>query len=181
MAVLDIRTYGDPVLRQQSKPVGQIDELVRKLAQQMAETMYEGHGVGLAAPQVGRLHRVVVVDTSLGEDQDHPLLLINPRIAEVEGEETMEEGCLSVPEIFESVARAAKVAVEYQDLGGQPRRLECDGLMARVLQHEADHLDGILFIDRVSLLKRQLLRSKLKELAEQPGARSPESNGKVII
>jgi len=179
--VLEIRTYGDPVLRRRSRSVAQIDESVHQLARELTETMYEGHGVGLAAPQVGRLQRVIVVDTSLGEDQDHPMLLVNPRIVEAEGEEAMEEGCLSVPDVFESVARAAKVTVEYQDLNGQVKRLQCDGLLARVFQHETDHLDGILFIDRVSLLKRQLLRNKLKELAQQSGPRLPESKGKVVI
>lgn len=181
MAVLDIRTYGDPVLRKQAEPIVEIDGTIEQLVQDMVQTMYEDNGAGLAAPQVGVSQRIIVVDMSLGQDLDHAMPLINPQIVEAEGEEMMEEGCLSLPDIYENVVRAQEIAVEYQNLTGEAQRMQCDGLPARIIQHESDHLDGVLFIDRISLLKRQLLRSKLKKLAQEVGHYTPKRSDKVLI
>jgi peptide deformylase len=178
---LGIRTYGDPVLRAQAEPVARIDQTVEQLVQGMVETMYEDHGVGLAAPQVGTSQRLIVVDLSLGQDQDHPLPMINPRIGEAEGEEALEEGCLSLPDIYETVVRAARITVAYQDLAGEGKQMDCNGLLARIVQHETDHLDGMLFVDRISLLKRQLLGARLRRLAREGGRHATQSSGKVLI
>lgn len=178
--MLHVRTYGDPVLRLRAEPVAEISQAVEQLVREMTETMYADHGVGLAAPQVGTSQRIIVVDTSLGEDRDHPTAMINPQILEAEGEEAMEEGCLSVPDVFETVVRASRVTVGYQDLAGQTRQMACEGLLARIVQHETDHLDGILFVDRISLLKRQLLGGKLKQIS-QDGPQASGDKGRVLI
>lgn len=149
MAVLKIRRAGDGVLKEVCRPVERIDRKLKGLLDNMAETMYLADGVGLAAPQVGETVRAVVIDVGEGLVE-----LINPVIVEREGEETDSEGCLSVPELTGEVKRAKKVTVEYSDRRGKPRRLTGEGLLARAVQHELDHLDGILFIDRAESLKR---------------------------
>lgn len=149
MAVLQIRRAGDKVLKEVCRPVEKIDRRLKSLLDNMAETMYLADGVGLAAPQVGETVRVVVIDVGEGL-----LELINPVIVAHEGEETDAEGCLSVPELTGDVKRYKKVTVECLDRRGKKRKLVGEGLLARAMQHELDHLDGILFIDRAESLQR---------------------------
>jgi peptide deformylase len=156
MAVLEIRMMGDPVLRERAAEVVAVDEELRRLARSMFDTMYEAEGVGLAAPQVGVARRLIVVDSR--EDGAEPVALVNPRVAEASAEpDRAEEGCLSIPGLREVVERPARVTVEALGLDGEPVRIETDGLLARILQHEIDHLDGVLFLDRVTPLKRRML------------------------
>ncbi|HXK56359.1 MAG TPA: peptide deformylase [Gammaproteobacteria bacterium] len=170
MAILNILHFPDPRLRNRAKPVKQVDNSVRKLVSDMFETMYKAPGIGLAATQVDDSRQVIVIDIS--EEHDQPLCLINPEILESEGEESMDEGCLSVPGVYEKVIRADKVKVRALDQQGQPFEMEAEGLLAVCIQHEMDHLDGKLFIDYLSNLKRQRIRKKLiKEgRQEKPGA-----------
>ena len=167
MAVLRIRKYGDPVLRRKAERVEDIDDEIRRLAQDMMETMYAYGGVGLAANQVGELRKVVVVDISPHDPTFKPLILINPVVVEGYGEEGFEEGCLSLPDITAEVIRPAQVLVRAISLEGDEVEIEADGLLARVLQHEIDHLDGVLFIDRLPFIRRRLLRGQLKKLEEE--------------
>ncbi len=162
-----IRLYGDPVLRQTAKPVTDFSEMLRNFAEGMVEALMEQEGLGLAAPQVGVADRVVVIDRRLGEGGNDFWVLINPEIIGLEGECTIEEGCLSVPTIWEDVVRPEFVRVKYQDIEGVERVAELEGMAARVVQHEADHLNGILFVDRLSTVKRQLLAKSLKSIAEK--------------
>jgi len=170
MAVRRIRLLGDPVLRARAEPVGAVDHEVRALVRDMFETMYEADGVGLAAPQVGVKRRVIVVDP---QDPDvEPLALIDPEVVSTSGEpDRAEEGCLSLPGLREVVERPATAVVSGLDPDGNEVRVKADGLLARVLLHEVDHLDGVLFIDRVSPLKRKMLLKKWKkqELEEPVG------------
>lgn len=161
MSVLKILTYPDPVLKEKSKPVEFINEKIKKLAEDMIETMYAAPGIGLAAPQVGESLRVITVDvTRKGEDL---IVLINPEIISGEGECTEEEGCLSVPDLKEIVQRKEKVLVKGLDIQGRKIQIPAEGLLAIAFQHEIDHLDGILIIDRVSRLKRDIFKKKLKK------------------
>jgi len=161
MARLEILRYPDPRLREKARPVARVDGHVRRLAEDMLETMYAAPGIGLAATQVGVPKRVVVIDVS--EDRSQPLVLINPEIVAREGEEEMEEGCLSVPGIYERVRRAARVRVRALDREGRPFEREADGLLAVCIQHEIDHLDGKLFVDYLSELKRSRIRKRLEK------------------
>jgi len=156
MARLEIRMLGDPVLRERAVEVDAVDDELRRLASAMFDAMYEAEGVGLAAPQVGVTRRMIVLDTR--EDDVAPMALVNPRVV-IEASQTdrAEEGCLSMPGVREVVERPVAVTVEALDLDGQPILIEAEHLLARVLQHEIDHLDGIMFFDRVSPLKRRLL------------------------
>ncbi|MCK5120128.1 MAG: peptide deformylase [Candidatus Latescibacteria bacterium] len=167
MSVLPIYTYGDPVLRREAKPVERINHELRTLLRDMAETMVYGKGIGLAAPQVGESLSLMVVDLSLGEEPNKAIALINPRILGKEGEQSREEGCLSIPDIHGDVIRAAEIGVRFHDLEGQERELECRDLLARVILHEVDHLQGRLFVDRLSPLKRRMLQGKLRKLAKE--------------
>ena len=163
MAIRPIRTYPDAVLKRVSDPVEAIDARVRALLDDMAETMYAANGVGLAAPQVGVGQRVIVVDPR--QDEVKGFALVNPVVVERSSElDRAEEGCLSIPGLQEIVERPAQVTVEGLDPDGNIVRMAAEGLLARVLQHEIDHLDGVLFIDRVSPLKRKLLIDKWKKL-----------------
>jgi len=163
MAVREIRILGDPVLRTPAEPVAEVDDEVRQLIDDMLETMYDADGVGLAAPQVGVSRRVIVIDVR--EPDVAPFALVNPVIVERADEvERGEEGCLSIPGLRDIVERSAKVVVEGLDRDGLPRRIEAEGLLARALQHEVDHLDGILFIDRISPLKRQMLLKRWQKM-----------------
>lgn len=144
MAVLSIRTIGDPVLRTEAKPVDEVTDKTKELIKNMQDTMYDASGVGLAAPQIGVLKRIIVVDVGEG-----PLTLINPEIVESSGSEIDEEGCLSIPNENGNVERAARVVVEALDRDGREVEIEAEGLLARALQHEIDHLAGILFVDKV--------------------------------
>jgi peptide deformylase len=163
MAVLEILHYPHPILKKKSQPIQKIDEAIHKLVGDMVETMYAAPGVGLAAPQVGQPLQLAVVDISRADQPKNPMVLINPEIVVTDGECTWEEGCLSVPDCIEEVKRSKKVVVRCQDLEGNPVEIAGEDLLAVALQHEIDHLNGILFIDRVSPLKRDLFRKKLKK------------------
>jgi peptide deformylase len=155
----EVRLLGDPVLREKAAPVAQISDETRQLIRDMFETMYAEDGVGLAAPQVGISERIIVVDPQL--DDLPPFALINPEIVELSKEtEKGEEGCLSIPGLRDIVERAYKTVVRGTSETGESRELELIGLPARIIQHEVDHLDGILFFDRLSALKRKMLLSK---------------------
>ena len=171
-APLQLRYYGDPVLRKRAEPVAEITEAERQLAEQMLETLHAtGNGIGLAATQVGILKRLIIVDIGEEDDEDYaPLVLFNPELLSSEGEIVAEEGCLSIPDVTADVKRPEKIVVEGIDAENESIRIEADGLLARVLQHEIDHLNGVLFIDRISGLKRRLLSDELTRLqkAEKP-------------
>jgi len=163
VTVRQLHLLGSPVLRQRAPAVARVDDVVRRLVDDLFETMRAAKGVGLAAPQVGASQRVAVVD--VGEEFPPPLVLINPRIVESGAEvELAEEGCLSIPEIFGDVERPARVVLEALDREGEPYRVTVSGYKARAVQHEIDHLDGILFLDRLSAVKRGLLLAKWKKL-----------------
>jgi peptide deformylase len=157
-----LHLLGSPVLRQRSTPVAAVDDAVRQLVDDLFETMHAAKGVGLAANQVGVARRVAVVD--VGEDDPPPLVLINPRIVETSDVvEVAEEGCLSIPDIYGDVERPLRVTLEALDRDGRPYRLELTGFKARAVQHEIDHLDGVLFLDHLSAVKRGLLLAKWRK------------------
>ena len=167
MSVLEIQVLGSPILREPTTSVAEITDDVRRLLDDMFETMHAANGVGLAAPQVGRRERVAVIDVG-----DGPLVVINPEIVKAEGSERAEEGCLSIPEIYGEVERAARVTVRALNAQGEPFELEASELLARCLQHEIDHLHGRLFIDYLGFLKRRKAMAKWDELkADFPGNR----------
>jgi peptide deformylase len=166
MAILDILHFPDPRLRNKAKPVAQVDDSIRRLIDDMLETMYQAPGIGLAATQVNVAKRVVVIDIS--EERDEPLCLINPEILAKEGVEQMEEGCLSVPGVYELVSRANQIRVSALDREGNHLEMEAEGLLAVCIQHELDHLEGKLFVDYLSSLKRQRIRKKLEKESRQP-------------
>lgn len=163
MALLPILRFPDPRLKKQAAPIGKIDDSIRRLARDMAETMYEAPGIGLAATQVDIHRRLIVIDIS--EARDQLLVLVNPELIEHDGDQICEEGCLSVPGIYEKVARAEHVVVRYQDIDGETRTIEADGLLAVCLQHEMDHLQGKVFVDHLSLLKQTRIKAKLAKQA----------------
>jgi peptide deformylase len=165
MAVREIRIIGDPVLTRKAEPVAVVDEEIIRLARDMVETVHAAPGIGLAAPQVGVGKRVIVVDASVGENPADLHILINPEIVAKEGEAVCEEGCLSVPDIREKVVRPYRVKVRGLDLEGRPIEVEGEDLLARALCHEVDHLDGILFVEKLSPLKRALIKNKFKRSA----------------
>jgi peptide deformylase len=177
MAILDILRFPDPRLRIKAKPVTEVTESVRKLIDDMFETMYAAPGIGLAATQVNVAKRVIVLDIS--EEHDAPLALINPEILEKEGEEQMDEGCLSVPGVYEPVIRAERICVRALDRDGNSFEQEVEGLLAVCIQHEIDHLDGKLFIDYLSNLKRQRIRKKLEKEGRQAEGQA-QSSGSTI-
>jgi peptide deformylase len=162
--VRDILIWPDPVLKQKARPVAKVDDTIRVLVKDMFETMYAAEGVGLAAPQVGVLHRVIVLDTTPRQPESRPIAMINPEIIGMEGETTYTEGCLSIPGEAEDVDRAAVVTVKFLDEQGQEQTLRCDGLLSIAVQHETDHLNGTVFVDHVSTLKRELIRNRMKRL-----------------
>lgn len=165
MAVREIRLLGDPILRQEAGEVVRFDEELRALVRDMFETMYHAEGIGLAAPQIGISSRVIVLDLRREDAEDEPMALVNPRLAWTSEETAKQpEGCLSIPGLEEVVERPARVVVEASDPEGRPLEIEAGELLARALQHEIDHLDGILFIDRVSPLKRRMLMKKWKKI-----------------
>jgi peptide deformylase len=159
--MVEIRLLGDPVLRQKAEGVEAFDDDLRQLVHDMFEVMYAEEGIGLAAPQVGVSKRFFVMD--VGEPGTRAQAIVNPVIVEQSGSERGEEGCLSLPGLIGEVERAAKIVVEGHDPEGNPLRLEASDLVARCVQHEIDHLDGVLFIDRLSPIKRKLLLSKWKK------------------
>ncbi|MBZ0142524.1 MAG: peptide deformylase [Rhodocyclaceae bacterium] len=163
MALLPILRYPDPRLHKKAVPVLWVDETVRKLIADMAETMYEAPGIGLAATQVDEHKRVVVIDVS--EDKSKLLALVNPEILERSGEQVCEEGCLSVPGIYDKVTRSERVRVRALDAQGEPFELEAEGLLAVCIQHEIDHLDGKVFVEHLSQLKQSRIKAKLAKQA----------------
>lgn len=169
--VREILIWPDPILKQKARPVAKVDDKVRALVKDMFETMYAAEGVGLAAPQVGVLQRVIVLDTSPSQEGSKPVAMINPEIIGMEGETTFAEGCLSIPGESEEVDRAARVTVKFLDVDGQEQSLACDALLAIAVQHEVDHLDGIVYVDHVSTLKRELIRKRMKRLKSEKPAR----------
>ena len=179
MTTLDILHFPDPRLRNVARPVEQVDDSIRQLVDDMFETMYAAPGIGLAATQVNVDKRVIVIDIS--EAKDHPLCLINPEILGLEGVEEMEEGCLSVPGVYETVQRANQVRVRAVGRDGEPFELETDGLLAVCIQHEIDHLDGKLFVDYLSQLKRVRIRKKLEKEQRQSAEHPAERAGSRVI
>lgn len=162
--IREILIWPDPRLKEKAAPVAQVDGSVRTLIDDMFETMYAADGVGLAAPQIGVLQRVIVIDTSPAEDGGEPLALVNPEILERSGTTQWREGCLSIPGEAEEVTRAAWVKARYLDRDGVEQEIEASGLTAIALQHECDHLDGVLFVDYLSTLKRELIRKRMRRL-----------------
>jgi len=173
MATLEILHFPDSRLRTRAQPVEQVDEGVKKLIDDMFETMYQAPGIGLAATQVNVHRRVVVIDIS--EEKDQPLAFVNPVITHTAGSEEMEEGCLSVPGIYETVQRAESITVTALDRDGQPFELQADGLLAVCIQHEIDHLDGKLFVDYLSNLKRERIRKRIVKSKREQAAPAPSS------
>jgi peptide deformylase len=165
MAQLNILRYPDPRLKKRAAPVKRVDERIRKLVRDMAETMYAAPGVGLAATQVDVHLKVIVIDISPGKD--HLLVLINPEIEERRGESTLEEGCLSVPGIYDTVARSEWIKLRALDAEGKGFELEADGLLAVCIQHEMDHLEGKMFVEYLSRLKQTRIRTKMLKLERQ--------------
>jgi peptide deformylase len=164
VAVLDLKYYGDPVLRKVASPIKDLNGDTAAMAGDLIETMRQEKGIGLAANQIGRAIRMYAVDPSVVDPREKPFVLINPKIIEAAGEHTGEEGCLSFPGLYEIVSRPNHVLVEALDINGNPMRLEREGLIARVLLHEYDHLEGKLFIDYFGFLQRQLYRNRLRRL-----------------
>lgn len=165
MAILNVLHFPDPRLRNKALPVENVDDNIRSLIDSMFETMYDAPGIGLAAVQVNVPKRVIVVDIS--EEKNAPQCFINPQILAREGEEQFEEGCLSVPGIYEPVKRSKSIKVQALDREGKPFELETDGLLAVCIQHEMDHLDGKLFVDYLSEIKRTRIRKKMEKLRRQ--------------
>ena len=164
MSILTILHFPDPRLRNKAVPVTVFSEEIRTLVDDMFETMYQAPGIGLAAVQVEVLKRVIVIDIS--EDKSQPVCLINPEILERHGEEKMEEGCLSVPGIYDMVKRAERIKVRAQNVEGKTFELDVDGLLAVCIQHEIDHLEGKLFVDYLSEMKRKRIQKKLEKLRQ---------------
>ncbi len=180
MALLEILHFPDTRLRNVATPVQVVDDELRQLIDDMLETMYAAPGIGLAATQVDVPKRLVVIDIS--KDQDQPVVLVNPEILELEGVEEMDEGCLSVPGIYESVERAERVRVRALDRDGDLFELETDDLLAVCIQHEIDHLNGKLFVDYLSPLKRQRIRKKLeKQRRHGDEGVEPETHSEPVI
>lgn len=161
MAILDILNYPDPRLYTVAKPVKEVDASIRRLIDDMAETMYDAPGIGLAATQVNVHQQVIVIDIS--EDKQNLQVFINPQLVSKSGTQDFEEGCLSVPGIYDTVTRAEKITVEALDRDGKPFTLEAEGLLAVCIQHEMDHLQGKVFVDYLSQLKQVRIRNKMKK------------------
>jgi peptide deformylase len=172
MAVLPIRIYPDPVLRAKCREVTDFDAGLRKLAADLVETMHAAPGVGLAAPQVGVDLRLAVVDLSVGEDLKQLFIVVNPEVADREGSEVAEEGCLSLPGISDKVERPTRVRVRALDLEGKPVEIDAEDWLARAFCHEIDHLNGILFTDYLRGLRKERAKRQLKRLAEDQEVRS---------
>ncbi len=172
MSLRTIITYPNPILRKKAEPVEAFDNKLKTLVNDMAETMYDAPGIGLAAPQIGESLQLIVVDISKEDEEKRFMVMANPVITESEGNQLDEEGCLSVPELTSKVKRFKKITLSYQDVEGNKKELVTEDRFAVVLQHEIDHLNGILFIDHLSSLKRSLYKKKMKKLLaaykEQP-------------
>lgn len=167
-----ILTYGSAALRNRALPVTQVTEEIRRLVREMLDTMYAANGVGLAAQQIGRTEAVCVIDVPPSRDAEPsalprvpmPLILLNPRIVESNGEVSAQEGCLSFPEIYVTLTRSARVVVRYMDLEGREQEVQADGLLARAIQHELDHLNGVLLVDRMNAVQKIAFAGRLKRL-----------------
>ncbi len=164
--ILPILRYGAPELRAVNKPVETFDDELRKIIKNMIDTMYSSPGIGLAAPQVGLGIQLTTIDLSVGEDPGQLIVLCNPEIIYQEGEQKCDEGCLSLPEFSETISRPLRIKVRGRNAEGEEVEFEGDGLLARCFSHEIDHLNGVLFIDHLSPLKRSLIRNKIKKLAK---------------
>ena len=170
MTIRPILVIPDDKLRQKAEPVGKIDSGLQTLIQDMFDTMYAAPGIGLAAPQIGVMKRLAVVDVSKRDDEQVPLALINPEITWKSDETSVyEEGCLSIPDYYEEVERPAKIRVKFTDREGKPQEIEAVGVSATCIQHEIDHLDGVLFIDHISKLKRDMVWKKAVKLFKHEG------------
>lgn len=170
MAVKEIRVYGDPVLREKARAIPQIDDELRALATDMLDTLEEAEGVGLAGPQVGAAQRIIVVHPPPSEsgDRDEPTVYVNPEVVETTGpSETAEEGCLSIPGIYELVKRPRHVRVKALGIDGQELDFAAEGMLGRIFQHEIDHLNGVLFVDRIGPMRRALLKKQLRAFLEE--------------
>lgn len=166
MAILKLRKYGETVLRKKAEDITLIDEEIKKLASDMVETLKSIGGIGLAGNQIGVAKKIFVIDRTQIDGEEEPLIMINPELAETSGEQVFEEGCLSAPGIYEDVTRSSKVKVRGLNLEGEKIEVEGEGLLSRALLHEMDHLNGVLFIDHLSTIKRKLLGKKLRKISE---------------
>ena len=165
--IYPIVKYGDPVLEKSAATITEFNDELRKLAEDMFESMYAAHGVGLAAPQIGIAKRIAVIDVTFKEDPNAKIVLVNPEIVHTEGKQSSNEGCLSLPEFRENVTRPMKVTARAQDLNGKTIEVAGEELLARALLHETDHLNGKLFISHISALKRDLIKRKIRKLMKQ--------------
>ena len=181
MSKLRVIKYGNPILRMKAKKIDEIDADIKQLSADMIQIMQEEEGIGLAAPQVAQSLALLVVDISLIYEDGEPTAFLNPEILETEGESVVEEGCLSLPDIREDVKRPEVITVRYQNIEGENFEKRIDELLARVLQHEIDHLNGVLFIDRISSLKKKMLNKTLKQIAaeEKEIMSNPPAGGKL--
>ncbi len=171
MTIKPLVLLPDPVLRAKSEPIERVDDELRTLADDMLETMYDAPGIGLAAIQVGIPRRMLVIDCSGEEEENNPIVFINPEVVDKSEERSVyEEGCLSIPDYYAEVQRPAEVTVNYVDRDGKEQQIRADGLLATCLQHEIDHLNGVLFIDHISKLKRDMVIRKFTKLAKSRGA-----------
>jgi peptide deformylase len=162
--VHEILVWPNPILKQKAQPVAKVDDEVRTLIKDMFESMYAADGVGLAAPQIGVLKNVIVLDTTPRQPESKPVAMVNPEILTLEGKCTYKEGCLSVPGEAEDVERAAVVTARYLDENGEQQTITADGLLAIAIQHECDHLKGVMFVDHISTLKREIIRKRMKKI-----------------
>jgi len=167
MSALKLRYYGDPILRRETQNIVEFDSDLDRFIQDMFETMRENGGVGLAAPQVGDVRSIIVIDVSEEEDeeQSEPIVMINPDIQELYGSCVLEEGCLSIPEVRVEIERPEEIKVKFQNEKGEKKEIQCEGILARIVQHEVDHLRGRLMVDYISSVKRDLLKSKLQKIS----------------
>ncbi len=172
--VHEILVWPHPVLKQKAQPVAVVDDSIRTLIKDMFESMYAADGVGLAAPQIGVLKNVIVLDTTPRQPESKPLAMVNPEILSLEGKCSYKEGCLSVPGEAEDVERAAVVTARYLDEEGVERTITADGLLAIAIQHETDHLKGVMFVDHISSMKRELIRKRMKKIQSSMAEEVPE-------
>jgi peptide deformylase len=177
MALRDVLIFPDPVLRRESRPVEVFDERLGDLARDMIDTMLAKDGVGLAAPQVGENVRLITIDAHAKEERSRPIVLVNPEIVEKSGDIVWNEGCLSFPGIYEEIKRAEQVTVKARNLEGAEFTLKAEGLLAVALQHEIDHLEGILIFDYMSFLRKKLVRRELKKKVEEMKKEAEETGG----
>jgi peptide deformylase len=165
--IREILIWPDPLLKKSASPVTEFDKGLKTLVEDMFETMYAAPGVGLAAPQVGVLKNVIVLDTRVRQPDSQPWAMVNPRLVSLEGKATGKEGCLSIPGEAEDVERAARVTVAFQDVTGHTQTLTAEGLLSVAIQHEMDHLQGVLYVDHLSVLKREVLRKRMTRLKSE--------------